>query len=105
MGYVSDQRAHPVGPTSPVYPCGAIVAGVIFALMWQMPGGHSPGFYFWFFLIGWILFFVGYTMFATPLVAFGYELTPDYHERTRLMGTQNFIGQLAYVGRPGSCGS
>ena len=43
---------------------------------------------------------MGYTVFATPWVALGYELTPDYHERTRLMGTQNFIGQLAYVVSP-----
>jgi len=33
-------------------------------------------------------------------VALGYELTPDYHERTRLMGTQNFLSQLAYVVSP-----
>jgi GPH family glycoside/pentoside/hexuronide:cation symporter len=39
-------------------------------------------------------------VFATPWVALGYELTPDYHERTRLMGTQNFLGQLAYVVSP-----
>ena len=39
-------------------------------------------------------------MFATPWVALGYELTPDYHERTRLMGVQNFMGQLAYVVAP-----
>jgi len=30
----------------------------------------------------------------------GYELTPDYHERTRLMGTQNFVGQIAYMISP-----
>jgi GPH family glycoside/pentoside/hexuronide:cation symporter len=33
-------------------------------------------------------------------VALGYELTPDFHERTRLMGVQNFIGQSAYVVSP-----
>jgi GPH family glycoside/pentoside/hexuronide:cation symporter len=33
-------------------------------------------------------------------VALGYELTPDYHERTRLMGVQNFMGQLAYLVSP-----
>jgi GPH family glycoside/pentoside/hexuronide:cation symporter len=55
-------------------------------------------FYFWYFLIGSIVFYVGYTIFATPWVALGYELTPDYHERTRLMGVQNFIGQLGLRG-------
>ena len=57
-------------------------------------------FYFYFFLAGSILFFLAYTVFATPWVALGYELTPDYHERTRLMGVQNFIGQLAYLLSP-----
>jgi GPH family glycoside/pentoside/hexuronide:cation symporter len=57
-------------------------------------------FYFWYFMVGSILFYIGYTMFATPWVALGYELTPDYHERTRLMGTQNFIGQTAFMVSP-----
>jgi GPH family glycoside/pentoside/hexuronide:cation symporter len=39
-------------------------------------------------------------VFVTPWVALGYELTPDYNERTRLMGTQNFIGQTAYLFTP-----
>ena len=39
-------------------------------------------------------------MFATPWVALGYELTPDYHERTRLMGVQNFVGQIPYMIAP-----
>ena len=75
-------------------------AGLIFILLWQLPRGQSETFYFVYFLVGSILFYMGYTVFATPWVALGYELTPDYHERTRLMGTQNFIGQLAYVVSP-----
>ena len=43
---------------------------------------------------------MAYTIFAAPWVALGYELTPDYHERTRLMGVQNFLGQIAYVVSP-----
>lgn len=100
MGYISDNARTRWGRRRPFIFAGAIAAGVIFALLWQLPRGHSDMFYFWFFLIGSILFFGGYTVFATPWVAFGYELTPDYHERTRLMGTQNFIGQLAYVVSP-----
>ncbi|MBP9107009.1 MAG: MFS transporter, partial [Gemmatimonadaceae bacterium] len=64
------------------------------------PLGRSETFYFWFFLVGSIIFYLAYTIFATPWVALGYELTPDYHERTRLMGVQNFIGQLAYLVSP-----
>ena len=79
---------------------GAILAGLSFTLLWQLPQGHTELFYFWFFLIGSLLFFLAYTVFATPWVALGYELTPGYHERTRLMGVQNFIGQTAYLISP-----
>jgi len=56
--------------------------------------------YFWSFLAMSILFFLAYTVFATPFVAFGYEMTPDYHERTRLHAFANTVGQLAWLGVP-----
>lgn len=100
MGYISDNTKSRWGRRRPYIFIGAIAAGIIFALLWQLPEGKSETFYFVFFLIGSILFYMAYTIFATPWVALGYELTPDYHERTRLMGTQNFISQLAYVVSP-----
>ena len=56
--------------------------------------------YFWYFLIGLLVFFLAYTIFATPWVALGYELTPDYNERTRLMGVQNFVANIAFIVGP-----
>jgi len=100
MGYISDNTRTRWGRRRPYILVGAIAAGLIFALLWQLPDGKTESWYFWFFLIGSLLFFAAYTVFATPWVALGYELTPDYHERTRLMGVQNFIGQLAYVIAP-----
>lgn len=100
MGYVSDHTRSRWGRRRPYIFFGAIAAGVIYALLWQLPRGQSESFYFWFFLVGSIIFYLAYTMFATPWVALGYELTPDFHERTRLMGVQNFLGQLAYVVSP-----
>ena len=100
MGYISDNTRSRWGRRRPYIFLGAIVAGVTFALLWQLPESRSETYYFWFFLIGSFVFYLGYTIFATPWVALGYELTPDYHERTRLMGTQNFIGQFAYIVAP-----
>ncbi|GEM_PF-69031 len=100
MGYISDHSRTRWGRRRPFIFVGAIIAGITFALLWQLPRGQSETFYFIFFLVGSIIFYLGYTVFATPWVALGYELTPDYHERTRLMGVQNFIGQLAYVVSP-----
>ena len=97
MGFISDNTKSRWGRRRPYIFGGAIAAGIIFALLWQLPIGKSESFYFWYFLGGSILFYLAYTVFATPWVALGYELTPDYHERTRLMGVQNFIGQLPYI--------
>ena len=100
MGYISDNTRSRWGRRRPYIFCGAILSGIVFALLWQLPVGQSESFYFWYFLVGSIIFYLAYTVFATPWVALGYELTPDYHERTRLMGVQNFMGQLAYVVAP-----
>ncbi len=100
MGDVSDHTRSRWGRRRPYIFAGAIAAGLIYVVLWWLPTGQSHTFYFWWFLVGSIIFYLAYTMFATPWVALGYELTPDYHERTRLMGVQNFIGQLAYVVSP-----
>jgi glycoside/pentoside/hexuronide:cation symporter, GPH family len=100
MGYISDNSRSRWGRRRPFIFGGVIAAAFIFAILWQLPEARSESFYFVWFLVGSILFYMGYTVFATPWVALGYELTPDYHERTRLMGTQNFVGQLAYVVSP-----
>ena len=100
MGYISDNTKSRWGRRRPYIFVGAISVGLIFALLWQLPVGKSETFYFSFFLVGSLMFFLAYTVYATPWVALGYELTPDYHERTRLMGVQNFIGNIAYMISP-----
>jgi len=97
MGYISDHTKTKWGRRRPFIFVGALIAGIILALMWQLPVGHSQMFYFWFFLLGSILYFVACTVFSTPWVALGYEMTPDYHERTRLMGFSNFMGQVFFA--------
>lgn len=100
MGYLSDRTRSRWGRRRPYIFVGALASALIFAILWQLPEGKSEAFYFGYFLAGSLFFFMAYTVFATPWVALGYELTPDYHERTRLMGTQNFLGQLAYLISP-----
>ncbi|MDF7798287.1 MFS transporter [Pontiellaceae bacterium B1224] len=100
LGYISDNTRTRWGRRRPFIFVGALSAGLIFALMWQLPAGHSQMFYFWTFLVASILFFLAYTVYATPFVAFGYEMTPDYNERTRLHAFANTVGQLAWLGVP-----
>ena len=100
LGYISDNSRTRWGRRRPFILIGALLAGLIFALMWQLPQGHSQSFYFWTFMTASILFFLAYTVYATPFVAFGYEMTPDYHERTRLHTFANTVGQIAWLGVP-----
>lgn len=100
MGYISDNTRTSWGRRRPYILAGALISGLVFIGMWQFPDGQSKTFYFWFFLIGLITYFLTYTVYATPFVAFGYEMTPDYHERTRLHAFANAAGQLAWLGAP-----
>jgi len=100
MGYISDNTRSRWGRRRPYIFCGAFLTAVLFVLLWRLPPGHSETWYFVYFLVVSVFFFAAYTMFATPWVALGYELTPDYNERTRLMGTQNFVGQIAFTVSP-----
>ena len=72
-----------------------IVAGVpIFALAtWQLfvPPAEVTALYFGFWLV---LFWFGFSMINIPYYAWGAELTPDYHERTRITTWRTIFGTL-----------
>ncbi len=65
--------------------------------MWQLYESNSLVFNFTYFLAMSLVFYVGLTIFATPYVAMGYEMSRDFHERTRLMAVAQWIGQWAWV--------
>ena len=100
MGYISDKTHTRWGRRRPYIFSGAIVVGLVFMGLWQIPTDVSSTYLFFHFLLISFIFFAAYTVFATPWVALGYELTPDTRERSTVMGVQNFIGQLAYVIAP-----
>lgn len=99
MGYISDNTSTRWGRRRPYILVGAIAAGLVFGLMWQLPTDHMQNF-FWTFLVASVVYFLAYTVYATPFVAFGYEMTDDYHERTRLHAFANTIGQLPWLAVP-----
>lgn len=97
MGFISDNTKSRWGRRRPYIFVGAIMSGVLFAILWQLDPENSQAFNFWYFLIFSMIFLIGNTMFATPLVGLGYEMTSDYNERTRLMAFSQTIGQIAWM--------
>lgn len=97
MGFISDNTKSKWGRRRPYIFAGAILSGIFYILLWQMSPENSQMYNFWYFLIFSLIFLTGNTIFATPLVGLGYEMTSDYNERTRLMGFANTIGQFAWM--------
>lgn len=97
MGFISDNTKSRWGRRRPYIFGGAVISGILFILMWQLDENASQTFNFWYVMILQILFLIGNTMFATPLVGLGYEMTSDYNERTRLMSLANSMGQIAWM--------
>ncbi|MBV6428959.1 MAG: Glucuronide carrier protein [Haliscomenobacter sp.] len=97
MGYVSDNTTSRWGRRRPYIFTGAILSGLFFMALWQMNPENSQTYNFWYFLIMSLVFLTGNTIFSTPLIGLGYEMTFDYKERTRLMGFSQTISQLAWM--------
>lgn len=97
MGYISDNTTSKWGRRRPYIFIGAITSGLLFAALWQLHTENSQIYNFWYFMIFSLLFLTGNTIYSTPLIGLGYEMTSDYRERTRLMGFSQTVSQIAWM--------
>ncbi|MEO0731840.1 MAG: MFS transporter [Bacteroidota bacterium] len=97
MGFISDNTRSKYGRRRPYIFAGAILSGVLFAVLWQLDEGNGSTYNFWYFLLLSLIYLVGNTIFSTPLIGLGYEMTSDYNERTRLMAFSQTMGQIAWM--------
>jgi glycoside/pentoside/hexuronide:cation symporter, GPH family len=97
MGYISDNTASRWGRRRPYIFAGAILCGILFAVLWQLNPENTQMYNFWYFLIMSLVYLTANTIFSTPLIGLGYEMSSDYNERTRLMAFSQTIGQIAWM--------
>jgi GPH family glycoside/pentoside/hexuronide:cation symporter len=100
MGFISDNTRSKWGRRRPYVLLGGILMGIAFIAMWQLFKENPLEFNFWYFFSGSIVFYLGLTIFSVPYVAMGYEMSDDFHERTSIMATAQWIGQWAWVIAP-----
>lgn len=97
MGYITDNTKTRYGRRKPYIFIGAILSGIFFMILWQLDPNESQNYNFWYFLLFSLIYIAANTIYSTPLIGLGYEMTSDYNERTRLMGFSQTIGQMAWV--------
>ncbi|MCB0547456.1 MAG: MFS transporter [Phaeodactylibacter sp.] len=97
MGFISDNTKSRWGRRRPYIFVGAVLSGILFAVLWQLDENNTQNYNFWYFLILSLVYLVGNTIFSTPLIGLGYEMTSDYNERTRLMAFSQTVGQIAWM--------
>ena len=98
VGRMSDNCRSRFGRRKPFIFLGALVMGRLFGLIWSVPAGWSDPMKLAFFIAMQFLFFTAYVIFKVPYNALTYEMSPDYHERTRVMAFTAFfhkLGELA----------
>ncbi len=100
MGFISDNTRSKWGRRRQYVFIGAIIMGISFVAMWQLYRENGVSYNFTYFLLWSIVFYLGLTIFSVPYVAMGYELSDNFHERTDIMATAQWIGQWAWVIAP-----
>ncbi|MEE8043324.1 MAG: MFS transporter [Pseudomonadales bacterium] len=96
-GYLSDRTRSRYGRRRSWMFASAIPTGLGLVLIWSPPFGMSAE---------WLVVWMGFallvyetasTAFNVPHGAMGVELTPNYHERTRLFGWSHMIGVIGMI--------
>lgn len=95
MGSISDNTRTRFGRRRPYMMVGGVGAGLLFVLLWSFPFAQTDvGCFFWF-LVCSLAFYTFYSIFSVPYNALGYELSPSYNERTRIMAFKFVFAAIA----------
>jgi len=100
MGFITDNTRSRWGRRKPYILIGSMLTGIAFMVLWQMYPENSQTYNFIYFLSLSFVFFISFTIYSTPFIGLGYEMTPDYNERTRLMAAGQVLGQMAWMIAP-----
>lgn len=95
MGHVSDNTRSRFGRRVPYIFWGGFALAISFLLLWVLPGKFS-GTSAIFLCILFINLAVrtAVTVFVVPYTALGFEICPDYEDRSRLQGVRYFLNQI-----------
>lgn len=99
IGILSDRTRTMVGARKPWLLAGSVILGVGSFFVFR-PGPQATATYF---LIGSLVWYLGWSMMDVPFVAWGSEVTRDYNERSRVFIFKNVVaifGVLVFASLP-----
>ncbi|KAF0093198.1 MAG: major facilitator transporter [Puniceicoccaceae bacterium 5H] len=99
-GYLSDNTRTRWGRRRPYIIFGGIVTAFTYVLIWWAPRGWEEGPLLAYYLVVSLCFYTATTVFSVPLTALGYEMSRDYHEKTRLFAIGSFLGNTFAIVTP-----
>lgn len=98
IGNLSDNAKTRWGRRRPFMFFGVIFCALLLPMLWTLPGmetAHNPWYsnipFFYIVIVGSLLA-MAYTLFVVPYTALGFEMTPNYDERTRVIVWRMYIG-------------
>lgn len=97
MGYVSDRTRTRIGRRRPYLLVGAVLSAASAWLMFNVPTFASDTATMVWYAGVLLVFATGYTFFSVPYLSMPAEMTPDYHERTRLMSFRTLFGSIGLL--------
>lgn len=99
MGHITDNYHSKFGRRRPFILLGALLMGLSFGAIWMVPTHWSETMMAAWFLVTSLIFYTAYTIFGVPYLSLTFEMTPNYDERTAVMGYVTFwskVGEMAY---------
>ncbi len=94
VGYISDNLQTRWGRRKPLIVVGAVLQAIAFGLIWMVPQGLSEVWVVTYLSVSLLVFYTCHTIFSVPFISLGYEMTPDYDERTRVQAFGGFFGKI-----------
>lgn len=96
VGSWSDRTRSRFGRRRPFVFFGSILVALFFPFIWFCPPGWSAGKMFAYYLGTSLVFLTAHTVYSMPWRAWGAELSPNYHGRTRVWGRVQLVTILVY---------